>query len=69
LEPVTHRVNILRGVGTGAKNAVKTHCKRGHEFTPENTRRTEAGRTCVTCIRAAGAAHMRARRAKLKASK
>ncbi len=37
LEVVTHRENILRGVGPSAKHAVQTHCKRGHEFTPENT--------------------------------
>lgn len=29
LEPVTHRINILRGVGFGAVNAAKTECKRG----------------------------------------
>lgn len=37
LEPVTTRVNTLRGVGVSAVNARKTHCKEGHEFTPENT--------------------------------
>jgi hypothetical protein len=32
----------------------KTHCKRGHEFTPENTIRNSAGhRRCRTCQRAA----------------
>jgi hypothetical protein len=31
-------------------NFVKTHCKRGHEFTPENTRTNERGhRWCRTC--------------------
>src|ERR1035437_6893898 len=30
LEPVTRRVNILRGVGFGAVNAKKTECPRGH---------------------------------------
>lgn len=30
LEPVTHRVNILRGLAPTALNAAKTHCKRGH---------------------------------------
>ncbi len=50
------RVNVLRGRGPTALNAAKTHCKRGHEFTPENTyyRRDSANglRQCRTCIRA-----------------
>jgi hypothetical protein len=37
LEPVTRRENILRGASPHAKNARKTHCVNGHEFTPENT--------------------------------
>jgi hypothetical protein len=51
LEPVTHRVNILRGVGAGARNAKKSHCVNGHEFTPENTamRSDGTGRHCKTC--------------------
>lgn len=29
-----------------------THCKRGHEYTPENTRRDSRGyRKCVICVR------------------
>lgn len=37
-------------------NGAKTHCPRGHEFTPENTRYSDAGkgrkrRSCVTCGR------------------
>ena len=56
LEPVSPRENILRGVGAGARNARKTHCVRGHEFTPENTRmmRTRGGesRQCRECNRA-----------------
>lgn len=50
LEPVENRENILRGVGVTARNARKTHCKRGHEFTPENTYTEKGGRrTCRTC--------------------
>lgn len=31
-------------------NKKKTHCKRGHEFTPENTyKQTKGGRMCKTC--------------------
>jgi hypothetical protein len=34
--------------------ARKSHCKHGHEFTPENTyTRPEGGRKCITCQRAA----------------
>lgn len=37
LEPVTQRVNLMRGVSPPAQCARKTHCDYGHEFTPENT--------------------------------
>jgi hypothetical protein len=37
LEAVQNKENILRGESPTAENARKTHCKRGHEFTPENT--------------------------------
>lgn len=52
LEPVTHRENILRGVSPQAINARKTHCKREHEFTPENTYiwPSTGGRGCRKCI-------------------
>lgn len=36
LESVTHRENLMRGEAPAAKNAAKTHCKRGHELAPEN---------------------------------
>lgn len=49
LEPVTRRENILRGISVTAANARKTHCKRGHEFTAENTLLVAAGRQCRTC--------------------
>ena len=32
LDPVTQRINVLRGVGPIAQNAVKTHCVRGHPY-------------------------------------
>ena len=51
LDPVTSRVNSLRGDTVYAANAAKTHCKRGHEFTPENTHITTQGsRSCKTCM-------------------
>lgn len=37
MEPVTHKVNVLRGMSPNAINARKTHCLRGHEFTLANT--------------------------------
>ena len=49
LEPVTRLVNVnrgLRGKGYGG-----THCKRGHEYTPENTVVTKTQRRCRTCQR------------------
>lgn len=36
LDLVTHRENTLRGYGATAKNAIKTHCRRGHSYTSEN---------------------------------
>lgn len=55
LEPVVHCENVLRGNGTAAENARKTHCKNGHEFTPENTylglERGRERRRCRTCDR------------------
>lgn len=50
LEPVTHRENLLRGNTTAARRSRQTHCKRGHEFTPQNTyisKRNE--RVCRKC--------------------
>jgi len=50
LEAVTHRENVLRGIGPTAANARKTHCRRGHPFTPENTRISVSGsRICRAC--------------------
>jgi hypothetical protein len=64
LEPVTRGENCLRGVGSPAANARKTHCKRGHEFTPENTY-VHPGRPrhreCVICMRAAEQRRVRRR--------
>jgi hypothetical protein len=36
LEPVTHRINMLRGETLAAKEASKTHCPRGHSYSGEN---------------------------------
>src|SRR3990167_2682493 len=50
LEPVTARINTLRGLGPSARNARKTHCARGHEFTEENTyHHVPEHRACRAC--------------------
>lgn len=50
LEPVTNRVNLLRGDTAAARNAAKTHCPQGHEYTDANTQRKSNGaRICRTC--------------------
>lgn len=52
LEAVTGKVNTLRGLNAPAAiNARKTHCAKGHEFAPENTRRNKHQRVCITCER------------------
>lgn len=51
LEPVGRGENVLRGQTIPAANAAKTHCIRGHEFTPENTRVYRGGRVCKACKR------------------
>lgn len=52
LEPVTHRVNAIRGNGCSGLNYRKTHCKHGHLFDAQNTHITTDGfRRCRTCIR------------------
>lgn len=54
LEPVTPKVNILRGTNMAAQYARRTHCNLGHEFTVENTRIKKNGaRQCRICRRAA----------------
>ena len=59
VEAVTHRENVLRGNCIAARNARKTHCKRGHEFSAVNTRivntgRGRSGRRCLACRKERG---------------
>jgi hypothetical protein len=65
LEPVTALENILRSNGVAAKNARKTHCDRGHEFTPENIYwqgPKRNNRECLTCRRLLSPQYAKARR-------
>lgn len=47
----TRRETVLNGEGNAAKNAIKTHCKNGHELTEENIYRSSDGRKrkCKIC--------------------
>jgi hypothetical protein len=51
----TRQANILDEVAHGTHhNARKTHCSKGHEFSPENTgQRKDGGRYCRACLRRA----------------
>lgn len=48
LEPVTNQENVRRGEHP---NGSKTHCLKGHEFTPDNTYLYRGHRRCVLCRR------------------
>ena len=52
LQPVTMRVNILRGVGITAQAARRTHCPQGHPYDLFNTHYQKKGsRICRACQR------------------
>ena len=55
LEPVTPRINILRGKTIAAMRASQTHCINGHELAGENlyTRMDRGTRECRACRSAA----------------
>lgn len=71
LEAVSHQENLRRGSSPVGVNARKTHCIRGHEFTPENTRLERRGvrwgRRCRECTRQHRAAYKRRRAEREKA--
>lgn len=52
LEPVTRKVNTLRGYGPSARHARKTHCPAGHPYDQSNTHLDTRGqRNCRACGR------------------
>lgn len=51
LEAVDRRTNLLRGNGWSGRNARKTHCPQGHEYTDENTYVRKGQRSCRACHR------------------
>ena len=68
LEAVTHRENILRGMAAEVRRSA-THCKNGHERTPENIVVTKKGaRVCRICLRRSQREYMRRKRAEWKAT-
>lgn len=53
MEPVTKRINTLRGIGISAEYARRTACKYGHQFTEDNTIYHHGfARKCKTCATA-----------------
>lgn len=59
LEPVTSHENSHRSsITIASRNAAKTHCKQGHEFTDVNTYIAASGsRVCRTCQASVPRAH------------
>jgi hypothetical protein len=58
MEVVTHRTNILRGVGLAAKHSNKIHCINGHLLSGDNLilysgkdTKGQIWRRCRTCIK------------------
>ena len=51
LEPVTTKVNIMRGEGLAAKHAAATACPQGHAYDDANTFLYEGRRYCRECLR------------------
>lgn len=55
LEPVTTKINLLRGNTYQARNASKTHCKQGHLLQPLNLVKSDlkrGWRNCLICYNA-----------------
>jgi hypothetical protein len=61
LKPVTNKENVLRGTSPMAANAMKTHCRLGHEIS--SARNGEGKRRCRICQRASNLVSLRKWRA------
>lgn len=69
LEVVTPKVNSMRSESPYARNARKTKCCHGHEFTPLNTYvNPTGGRVCRACSRDRSARYQQARRPEVAAA-
>lgn len=67
LEAVDRRTNMGRSDSPSTKNSRKTHCLRGHEFTPENTvMRKNGHRDCRVCRDARNRAWQEANRGRIR---
>lgn len=65
LMAVTHAENVARADYTKKhRNAVKTHCIRGHEFTPANTLENRWGDKCARKCRSCRDAQVRLRKSR-----
>jgi hypothetical protein len=65
VRPASHYENVLRGRSFAAENAAKTHCPKGHPYTPENAIPWFAARgrkSCRACNVVASAAYYAANR-------
>lgn len=69
LEPVTHKVNLLRGDTVAARNKSRTHCPQEHPYTEENTYvRKNGRRDCRTCKALSDSRYRQHRRAQPRQS-
>ena len=58
LEPVTRLENVRRS----ERALAKTHCSKGHEYTPENTAYDRGAQVCRTCKNAYARAYYHSRK-------
>lgn len=63
LEPVTNKINVMRGSGLTAQNAQKTHCPSGHPYIYENLYIHNSQRHCKICRKLRDRSRCRKKRA------